>query len=85
MGLRFRAGVATTDTDYGAVLLDERSGDYWQLNPTAAAAVRLLAGGRSVEEAAERLAEEFDVDRSRALSDVQELVEALRSARLVAP
>lgn len=85
MGLRIRAGVSATDTDYGAVLLDERSGDYWQLNPTAAAVVGLLANGRSPEQAAAALAEEFGVDEAQALEDVTSLVEQLRSAGLVAP
>lgn len=34
-------------TEYGAVLLDTKSGDYWELNPTSATIVSaLLDGGR---------------------------------------
>ncbi|MBT2209918.1 MULTISPECIES: lasso peptide biosynthesis PqqD family chaperone [Actinomadura] len=85
MGLRLRPGVSTTDTAYGTVLLDERSGDYWQLNPTAALALRLLADGRTAEQAAAAMAEEFDVDEPRALRDVTALVGQLRAAGLVRP
>ncbi|REE96753.1 lasso peptide biosynthesis PqqD family chaperone [Thermomonospora umbrina] len=83
MSLRFRAEVAATDTEYGTVLLDQRNGDYWQLNPTGALVVRRLLAGETPEQAAAALAEEFDVGRARALADVDALVEQLRTARLV--
>ncbi|TMQ90814.1 lasso peptide biosynthesis PqqD family chaperone [Actinomadura soli] len=83
MSLRLRPGVSTADTAYGTVLLDERSGDYWQLNPTAATVFRRLAAGDSETQAAAALADEFDVDPAQALLDVTALVEHLRTARLV--
>ncbi|TDD88197.1 lasso peptide biosynthesis PqqD family chaperone [Actinomadura rubrisoli] len=83
--MNLRPGVSTTDTAYGTVLLDERSGDYFQLNPTAARVVRLLADGRTPAEAAAALAEEFDIDEPRALRDVTVLVGQLRTAGLVKP
>jgi hypothetical protein len=83
MSLKLRAEVSAADTEYGTVLLDQRSGDYWQLNPTAALAVRRLLAGDTPEQAAAALAEEFDVARSRALLDVTALVERLTAARLV--
>ncbi|WUH96274.1 lasso peptide biosynthesis PqqD family chaperone [Spirillospora sp. NBC_00431] len=83
MTLRLRSGVSTADTAYGTVLLDERSGDYWQLNPTAATVMRRLTAGDSAERAAAALAEEFGVDPERALLDVTALVDQLRTARLV--
>lgn len=85
MTLRLRPGVSTAETGYGTVLLDEGSGDYWQLNPTAALVLRLLAEGCGAAGAAAALAAEFDVDPARALADVAALVERLRAARLVTP
>ena len=35
MTLTLRPGVSTADTDYGTTLLDEDSGEYFTLNPTA--------------------------------------------------
>jgi hypothetical protein len=35
MTLKLRDGVSTADTDYGIALLDEDSGDYWNLTPPA--------------------------------------------------
>ncbi|MFC0114005.1 lasso peptide biosynthesis PqqD family chaperone [Kibdelosporangium aridum] len=60
--LELREDVSLTDTDYGTVLLDERSGEYWMLNPTAALVLRTLLAGGTSEDAANQLATEFDVD-----------------------
>ena len=38
MTLKLRDGVSAADTDYGIALLDEDSGQYWNLNPTGALA-----------------------------------------------
>ena len=43
MTLKLRDGVSAADTDYGIALLDEDSGQYWILNPTAALALRSAA------------------------------------------
>ena len=40
MTLKLRDGVSAADTDYGIALLDEDSGQYWNLNPTGALALR---------------------------------------------
>jgi hypothetical protein len=49
MKLRNQEHLAVTDTDYGAVLLDTKSGAYWQLNPTAALVTRTLLDGGDLE------------------------------------
>jgi hypothetical protein len=83
MGLTFREHVSVAETEYGVVLLDTRTGNYWQLNPTAAVAAKVLAGGGDVASAARRLVEEFDVDDDCAAADVAALVESLRAAGVV--
>jgi hypothetical protein len=83
MTLRFRADVSVTDTEYGKVLLDERSGRYWQLNPTGVLVVQTLLGGGSAEGAVAALTEEYSVARPRAEQDVAALLDGLRSAGLV--
>ena len=45
MTLKLRDGVSVADTDYGMALLDEDSGQYWNLNPTGALALRMLLDG----------------------------------------
>jgi hypothetical protein len=83
MTLRLRDGVSSADTDYGTILLDEDSGRYWNLNPTAALALRTLLDGGSPAEAARQLTERYEVDAGAAGRDVQELVDGLHGAGLV--
>jgi hypothetical protein len=82
--LTLRAGVSTADTDYGTTLLDERSGDYFTLNPSAALVLRTLLAGGSAAEAVTALRTEYAVDEPTANADVDELLSGLRSAGLVA-
>ncbi|MEV7687202.1 lasso peptide biosynthesis PqqD family chaperone [Streptomyces bungoensis] len=82
MALRFGADVCTAKTDYGTVLLDQRSGEYWELNPTATLAVDTLMAGGDEETAAAAITERFDVDADRARADVRALVEQLRAGGL---
>lgn len=83
MTLRLRNGVSSADTDYGTVLLDEDSGQYWNLNPTAALVLRTLLEGGSPAEAVRRITERYSVDADRADRDVRELLDGLRSAGLL--
>ena len=83
MTLRLRDGVSSADTDYGIVLLDEDSGRYWNLNPTAALVLRALLDGGTPAEAARLVTAQYAVDADTAGRDVRELVDGLRSAGLV--
>jgi hypothetical protein len=84
MTLTLRPGVSTADTDYGTTLLDEDSGEYFTLNPTATLVLKTLLGGGSPEQAARAVAEQYAVDPQTAGRDVADLIGDLRSARLVA-
>jgi hypothetical protein len=83
MTLKLRDGVSTADTDYGITLLDEDSGDYWNLNPTGALVLRTLLEGGTPAQAVEALTEQYQVDADAANQDVQDLVRELRTAGLV--
>ncbi|MFD8544750.1 lasso peptide biosynthesis PqqD family chaperone [Streptomyces sp. NPDC059649] len=84
MALRFGADVSTAETDYGTVLLDERSGDYWELNPTGTLVVKTLLGGGEERDAVDALVARFDIDRAQATEDVAALVRELRASGLAA-
>jgi hypothetical protein len=75
--------VVTTDTDYGTALLDQRSGRYWTLNPTAALILRVLLSGGDPPRAARALLDEYDVAPATARADVDRLVGELRTAGLL--
>ena len=83
MTVRLRAEVSTADTDDGLVLLDERAGRYWQLNPTGALVLRLLLDGVSPHQAAQTLADRHPVSTEQAAADVAALLEHLHTAGLV--
>jgi hypothetical protein len=83
--LRLRKHVSVVETDDGAVLLDEKSGRYFQLNNTACLIVRTLVDGGSVADAAQALAQTHGVSDERAGHDVAALVAQLRSAKLADP
>ncbi|MGW3118239.1 lasso peptide biosynthesis PqqD family chaperone [Streptomyces sp. NPDC001107] len=82
MPLRFGDNVSTAETDYGTVLLDEKAGAYWELNPTATLVVRTLLDGGEEADAAAALAQEFDIDKAQAQQDVETLVRELRDSGL---
>lgn len=54
------------------------------LNDTAALIYEQLQAGKTVEEAADALVEVYDVTRETALADVQETIESLREAGVIA-
>jgi hypothetical protein len=83
MTFKLRHGVAMADTDYGAVLLDEDSGQYWNLNPSGALILRTLLDGGSLTEAARQLTGAYEVAAETAHRDVEDLVGEFRSAGLV--
>jgi Coenzyme PQQ synthesis protein D (PqqD) len=83
MTLELREGVSTADTDYGVMLLDEDSGEYWNLNPTAAVVLRTLLDGGSPQQAVQELTRQYSVDAGTASRDVQDLVAELHAAGLV--
>ena len=83
MTLKLRDRVSTADTEYGTVLLDEDSGEYWNLNPTGAIVVRTMLDGGSAADATHRLIEQYAIDPDTAREDVADLLAGLRGAGLV--
>jgi hypothetical protein len=83
MTLKMREGVFLAEIEYGIALLDEDSGQYWDLNPSGALILQTLLAGGTPARAAEELTKQYEVDLDSASRDVQELVGVLRSAGLV--
>ena len=83
MTLKLRKGVSTAETDYGTTLLDEDSGQYWNLNPTGVLVLRTLLEGGTPAQAVQELTSQYAVDAEAASRDVEDLVGGLHSAGLV--
>jgi hypothetical protein len=85
MSLSLAAHVTLTDTEEGMVLLDERSGRYWQLNSTGADVLRRLRNGGTVDSAVAMLRDRYPDAAKQIADDVGKLVDALRAARVMTP
>jgi hypothetical protein len=85
MSPQLRHDVSTTDTDHGLVLLDERTGRYWQLNRTGTLVLRSLLDGATLEDAARTLASRYAVTPREATGDVTAMLEHLRASGLIVP
>ncbi|MEU8783052.1 lasso peptide biosynthesis PqqD family chaperone [Streptomyces sp. NPDC048637] len=83
MSLRMRADVALCETDDALVLLDERTGRYFQLNRTGAIILKELIAGADVEQVARNLARTCPVTLEEASHDVERLLDELTAASLV--
>ncbi|MGP3967533.1 lasso peptide biosynthesis PqqD family chaperone [Streptomyces sp. 6N223] len=80
---RLHPDVSMAETDDGAVLLHQRTGRYWQLNPTGVRVLRDLLDGRTHEQAADALVTHHGADPGDARRDVSRLVAHLRAAQLL--
>ncbi|MGW1198421.1 lasso peptide biosynthesis PqqD family chaperone [Streptomyces sp. NPDC002536] len=84
MTVSLRSRISTTSVDDGMILLDERTGHYWQLNVTGTLVLNALLGGASPAEAARHLRERYpQVPMEQAQADVSTLLASLRSAQLL--
>jgi hypothetical protein len=83
MALKLRPGVFEAETEYGIVLLDGDSGQYYDLNGTGALVLRTLLAGATAGQAGQALTEEYAVGLDDATSDVRELLAHLRTAGLI--
>jgi PqqD family protein of HPr-rel-A system len=84
MTMTLRPGVVTADTEYGMALLDQNSGEYYTLNPTAALIVRTLLDGTSTEAAVAALTSTYDVPAEQVEEDIARICQELRAAKLLA-
>ncbi|MFD4763872.1 PqqD family peptide modification chaperone [Streptomyces sp. NPDC058439] len=69
-------------TDEGGAILDERTGRWRHLTPTASAAVMLLLAGSTEEEAAGQYAERYGIADEQAAADVRTVADALTAQGL---
>jgi hypothetical protein len=83
MPLRLRPDIATTDTDDGMVLLNERTGRYCQLNSTGATVLHALLAGHDPDHIAQDLVTRYRIDLKQAQHDITALTEQLSTAKLV--
>ncbi|MFI5557861.1 PqqD family peptide modification chaperone [Amycolatopsis japonica] len=67
----------------GAILLDERTGKYLQLNASGNAVLRAMLNGESTRTIVENLSSGIDASMDRVTADVEEFVAAMRKKGLI--
>lgn len=75
--------VTLAETEHGMVLLDERSGRYWQANRTAAAVLRALRDGHSTDRIVADLCDRFPDQAERITLDVQRILDTFHAAEVL--
>src|SRR5699024_755800 len=83
MSLNLAPHVSAVHVESGSVLLNQKTGRYWQINGSASTILAILTEGGTVEEACQRLTDEYEVERPQAERDVRTLLDGLLSAGLV--
>ena len=76
--------VRSTHSQDGAVVLDIRQGEMFNLNPVGSRILELLKSGSSVAEVVDEISLKFNADRTVVECDVQEFVASLQEHRLIA-
>jgi Coenzyme PQQ synthesis protein D (PqqD) len=75
--------VRSTHSQDGAVVLDIRQGEIFNLNPVGSRILELLKNGLTEFEVIKQISQEFCVDREMVAQDVHEFVLLLRDHQLV--
>jgi Coenzyme PQQ synthesis protein D (PqqD) len=80
---RVSDAVRSTHSQDGAIVLDVRQGQMFNLNFVGSRILELLKSGCTESGIVDEIVREFGVNREIAESDVQEFIQALRQHRLV--
>jgi Coenzyme PQQ synthesis protein D (PqqD) len=83
MNLTLRKNVSIVHAETGTILLNERTGRYWQLNTSGMLVLDILRNGGTVYDACRALTDRYPVDYDQAAADIDALLVILRSAGLV--
>lgn len=75
--------VRSTHNQDGAVVLDIRQGEMFNLNPVGSRILELLKSGFAEADAIDEITRQFNEDRTVVERDVQEFVASLQEHRLI--
>lgn len=77
------ADVALVTVGVGAVVLNKRSGVYWQANETAARLLSAVQRGEAIEDCIQQISREFHQPMAIVAEDISRLVESLTRSGLI--
>ena len=77
------SAISHVSTEYGEIILNEATGDYWHLNETAATIFKELRAGRPREEVIENIVATYNAVPNQVRSDVENLENHLKGVGVV--
>ena len=80
---RVSEGIRSTHGQDGAVVLDIRQGQMFNLNFVGSRILELLKGGSTESAIVDEISREFDVSRELAENDVREFLQSLKKCHLI--
>ena len=80
---RVSQGVRSTHGQDGAIVLDIRQGQMFNLNLVGSRILELLATGTTESAIVDEISQKFEVKRDLAESDVREFIESLKQHRVL--
>ncbi|WP_028517894.1 PqqD family protein [Ruminococcus flavefaciens] len=69
-----------TEQENGAIVFDKTHGVYFQTNNVGTFILQQLSGGKNSAEITDAVAENFNIDRTQAETDVNEFLDSLKKA-----
>ena len=75
--------ISMVTTEYGVVVLNMKSGGYFELNQSGALVLDALVNGGDLANATRRLTDEYDIDEETARQDAAEILAELVSAGIL--
>ncbi|MFF9572040.1 lasso peptide biosynthesis PqqD family chaperone [Streptomyces sp. NPDC014685] len=83
MSMTLGKHVSASDVEAGMVLLDERKGRYFKVNPSGALILHALLDGSEPADVIKMIVERYEVSQERAAADVDALTAELSGNGLV--
>jgi Coenzyme PQQ synthesis protein D (PqqD) len=77
------AGVRSTRSEDGAIVLDIDHGQMFRLNPVGALILESLGKGCAETEIAQEIARQYSISEERASADIREFLQSLAAYKLV--
>ena len=77
------AGVRSTRSEDGAIVLDIDHGQMFRLNPAGALILESLGKGCAEPEIAQEIARRYNISEQAALADIREFLQSLEAHKLV--
>jgi hypothetical protein len=81
--MRIAKHISIAETNNGLVLLDGRTGSYWEMNQTGRIVIDAIRQEEPVNDLPKKISAQFDVDTDRAEDDIRSVLAQLITEGLI--